>query len=573
MRNSLMLARLQHICLMTVSVSCMFSSSAVEIPLHTSEKGEDSWKTLLRDTIPQLDGSTDPPRAGTREIKKTLKRKRRQLSLHTHRPPDALSPLRTSDTLSDKNTAAPSNTMTSTEPSDSEVARTTGSKRARPSLSLKKKFPRVSKDSTTAQGPADWIEKDPGLSSSLGSLNAHPLASRLKHQALTHCFRPRVKRLNMSQVAKVLSKAVSCSDSDHLKGDTEGKPPQRRMQRRRASKHRSWGAVVPPGWSKTLRTRYIRRGGGGGGREEGGGGREEGGEEGRGEDEELALSPELIVGLEKYNYKEQLQTAIKESLKMSGELSTKPPTSTDGTISPTRGGVSSSTEGEELHTASEIETETVTFVPQTTIVEAASLESEKLDAGSMPEQTLDPERCTVSPDNLDVTVVAESPFGSPRVATDSVSMTPGRCLYSPLEEVAADSVSMMPGRCLYSPLEEVESLAREGPDVSASSSQCSTANEPIHNPEELERFLESAPLVNRAVCGGEIVGGNLDVSLAESDFQLTLTASDTESEEAMSVSVERESIPERHHWPLEATAMDSASAAEKATGRYLHCCE
>ena len=555
-----MLARLQHICLMTVSVSCMFSSSAVEIPLHTSEKGEDSWKTLLRDTIPQLDGSTDPPRAGKREIKKTLKRKRRQLSLHTHRPPDTLSPLRTSDTLSDKNTAAPSNTMTGTEPSDSEVARTTGSKRARPSLSLKKKFPRVSKDSTTAQGPADWIEKDPGLSSSLGSLNAHPLASRLKHQALTHCFRPRVKRLNMSQVAKVLSKAVSCSDSDHLKGDAEGKPPQRRMQRRRASKHRSWGAAVPPGWSKTLRTRYIRRGGGGGGREEGGGGREEGGgrekgggreegEEGRGEDEELAMSPELIVGLEKYNYKEQLQTAIEESLKLSGELSTKPPTSTDGTISPTRGGVSSSTEGEELHTASEIETETVTSVPQTTIVEAASLESEKLDAGSMPEQTLDPERCTVSPDNLDVTVVAESPFGSPRVAADSVSMTPGRCLYSPLEEV--------------------ESLARERPDVSASSSQCSTANEPIHNPEELERFLESAPLVNRAVCGG----GNLDVSLAESDFQLTLTASDTESEEAMSVSVERESITERHHWPLEATAMDSASAAEKATGRYLHCCE
>ena len=536
---------------MTVSVSCMFSSSAVEIPLHTSEKGEDSWNTLLCDTIPQLDGSTDPPRGGKREIKKTLKRKRRQLSLHTHRPPDTLSPVRTSDTLSGKDIAAPSSTTTSTESSDSEVARATGLKKARPSLSLKKKLPRVSKDSTTAHGPADYIEKDPGLSLSVGSLNTHPLASRLKHQALTHCFRPRVKRLNVSQVAKVLSQAVSCSDSDRLKADAEGKQPQRRMQRRRTSKHRSWGTVVPPGWSKTLRTRYIGGGGGGGGQGgEEGGGREEGGEEEeRGEDEELALSPELIVGLEKYSYKEQLQTAIEESLKLSGGLSTKPPTRTDGTISPTRGGVSSSTEGEEFHTPSEIETEAVTSVPQTTIVEAASLESEKLDTGSMPEQTLDPERCTASPDDLDVMVVAESPFGSPRVAADSASMTPGGCLYSPLEQV--------------------ESLAREGP---ASSRQCSTAAEPIQKPEGLERFFESGPLVDRA---GESVGGNasnLDVSMPESDFQLALTASDTESEDAMSVSVERESIPERHHCHLEATAMDSASA-EKATGGYLHCRE
>ena len=520
----------------------MFSSSAGEIPSHQPEEGEDSWNTLLRDTIPQLDGSTGPPKGGKRETKKTLKRKRRQFSLHTHRPPNVLSP---SDILSDKDTAASSSTMTGTESSDSEVAKATVSKKARPSLSLKKKLPRVSKDSTTAHSSADYIKKDLGLPSSVSSLSAHPLASRLKRQALTHCLRPHVKRLNMSQVAKGLSqvkKAVSCSDSEHLEGGAEEKQPQRRRRRRRASKHKSWGAVVPPGWSKTLRTRYI--GGGGGG--EGGGG------EGRGgEDEELALSPELIVGLEKYSYKDQLQTAIEESLKSSGGLSTKPATSADDTASPMRGRVSSSTEGEEFHTTSEVETETV---PQTTIVEAASSESEKLDTRSMPEQSLDPERCTMSPDDLDVTVVAESPFGSPRVAVDSASV--------------------MPGRCLHPPLEHVESLARRGPAVSASSSRYDTAAEPIPKPDELESFFESAPLVDRAEESVGCNAGNLDVSLAESDFQLALTASDTdtESEDAMSVSVEREGIPERHHWHLEATAMECTSA-EKATGGYLHCCE
>lgn len=527
-----------------MSVSLVFSSSAGEIPSHQPEKDEDLWKTLLSDTIPQLDGSTGPPKGGKRETKKTLKRKRRQVSLHTHRPPDVLSPMCTSDTLSDKDTAAPSSTVTGTESSDSELAKATVSKKARPSLSLRKKLPKVSKDSMTAHSSADYIKKDLGLPSSVGSLSAHPLASRLKRRALTHCLRPHVKRLNMSQVAKGLSevkKAVSCSDSG-----AEEKQPQRRRRRRRTSKYKSWGSVVPPGWSKTLRTRYIGRGGGGEGR--------------GGEDEEVALSPELIVGLEKYSYKDQLQTAIEESLKSSGESSTKPTTSADDTASPMRGGVGSSTEGEKFHTTSEIETETVTSVPQTTFVEATSLESEKLDTGTMPKQSLDPERCTMSPDDLDVTVVAESPFGSPRVAVDSASMTPGRCLRPPLEHVESS--------------EHVESLARRGPAVSASSSQYDTAAEPIPKPEELESFFESAPLVDRAGESVEGNGGNLDVNLAESDFQLTLTASDTdtESEDAMSVSVEREGVPERHHWHLEATAMECTSA-ERATGGYLHFCE
>ena len=534
-QHSLKLARL-HITI--VSVSRMFSSSAGEIPSHQPENSEDSWNTLLCDTIPQLDGSTGPPKGGKRKTRKTLKHKRRQLSLHTHRPPDKLSPMCTSDTLSDKDTAAPSSTVTGTESSDSEVAKATVSKKARPSLSLRKKLPRVSKDLTAAHGSADYTKKDLGLPSSVCSLSAHPLASRLKRQALTDCLRPHVKRLNMSQVGKGLSqvkKAVSCSDSEHLEGGAEKKQLQRRRRRRRASKHKSWKSVVPPGWSKTLRTRYIGRGGGGGGEGKGGEGR-------GGEDEELVLSPELIVGLEKYSYKDQLQTAIEESLMLSGGSSTKPTTS-----APMRGRVSSSTGGEEFHTTSEIETEAVTSVPQTAIIEAASSESEKLDTGSMPEQSLDPERCNMSPDDLDVTVVAESPFGSPRVAVDSASMTPSRCLHPPLEHV--------------------ESLARRGPAVSASSSQYNIAAEPIPKPEELESFFESAPLVDRA---SESVGGNagnLDVSLAESDFQLALTASDTdtESEDAMSVSVEREGIPERHHWHLEATAMECTSA-EKATG-------
>ena len=543
----------------------MFSSSAGEIPSHQPKKDEDLWKTLLSDTIPQLDGSTGPPKGGKRETKKTLKRKRRQVSLHTHRPPDVLSPMRTSDTLSDKDTAAPSSTVTGTESSDSELAKATVSKKARPSLSLRKKLPKVNKDSTIAHGSADYIKKDLGLPSSVGSLSAHPLASRLKHRALTHCLRPHVKRLNMSQVAKGLSevkKAVSCSDSEHLEGGAEEKQPQgRRRRRRRATKHKSWGSVVPPGWSKTLRTRYIGRGGGGKGR-----GVEGGGGEGRGgEDEELVLSPELIVGLEKYSYKDQLQTAIEESLKSSGESSTKPSTSADDTASPMRGGVGSSTEGEKFHT-SEIETETVTCAPQTTFVEATSSESEKLDTGSMPEQSLDPERCTMSPDDLDVTVVAESPFGSPRVAVDSSSMTPGRCLRPPLKHV--ESLEHVESS------DHVESLARREPAVSASSSQCDTAAEPILKPEELESFFESAPLVDRAGESVEGNGGNVDVNLAESDFQLALTASDTDTEsgDAMSVSVEREGVPERHHWHLEATAMECTSA-ERATGRYLRFCE
>ena len=496
-------------------LSVTSSSADSAVPSHQPLEGGELWSTLLPDDIPQLDGSTDRPKTGRRRVRKTLgvKRRRGQPSLHTHRPPDSS----TQDSLSEGDTVPPGSAVAGHESSDSDGAIATAPEKARPSLSLKKK---LSNDSAAVRSSVHLAMKEPPNHLMSLSLNSHPLVNILKQQALTDSFRPHVERLVLSQVTteclRKTKKAPLSSSSETLK---RGK--QLRKRRRKDSK----GDGRPHGWSKQLRSRAV----------------------GGGEGEELLLNLEWTTELEKYSYVEQLQAVIEESLKSPDGLATE--TTTDNTTAgdssrPLAGGeVSSSAAGEECYSSHEMDSQ-----PGPTAFVLVEASQDKMDVGSMSEHPVlfDVEDCTASPEELEVTVVAESPTSSPGVELTS---EPG----SPKSGPSQKTPPVMRG-------------ASAVPHGAASSSPSSGGIEPIPVPEEL---FDTVPLVDRVVCGVEGEVGVHDVSLADSDFHLALTASETESEDSRRVDVEEEDVleglPDSGHWHSEV----ELTSAEKTTGMYI----
>lgn len=506
-------------------MSVTSSSADSAAPSHEllRETAEDLWSTLLLDNIPQLDGSTDPPRASRRRVRKTLgvKRRRGQLSLHAHRPPNS-SPKSTLDTLSEGDTFPSGSAATGSESSDGEGTRVTASKKARPSLSLKKKL--------SVRSCANQAVKDEPICLTSFSLNTHPLVDVLKKQALTNSFRPHVKKLALSQAAteclRKAKKAPTSTSSGTIKG---GEQLQRR--KRRASKGGGRSSVVPPGWSKHLRSRSV------------------------GEREEL-LKLEWTTELEKYSYVQQLQAALEESLKSPDGSVTESTTDTDtagDTSRPLTGGeANSSAEGEEHHSSHEMNSQPGLAVFQADVVQLDYFETSKdqTEVGSTSElpAPFDVEHCKVSPEDLEVTVV-ESPMSSPAVA------------------LGIESGSPKPD-----PFQKTPPLARgvlPVPLGALSSSPCSDVVEPIPVPEELKSLFDTVPLVDRVVCGVEGEVGIHDVSLTESDFHLALTASDTESEDAMKVDMEGEDVLEGGSDSSQWHSEVEPTSAEKTIGMYL----